>query len=184
MSGGVPDVEGAGEVDAGDFCVRTGPGSRRIETADEVVAHIGSLVEVRVGAIYRLACPCGYQSEDLFVGVGFAGPEFGQLLAACTGCGDLMTVETGFRVICDCGHESEDHLGWFRFAGPQGIEQPAICPKCGESCIVQRTPPEKRCRECGDHMRLMAEPSEEGEWRIPCPNCMELRPLKQTGCWD
>jgi DNA-directed RNA polymerase subunit RPC12/RpoP len=45
-----------------------------------------------MGDVLRTECRCGYQSDDLYLGPGMAGPETKRVLGQCSGCHRIVAV--------------------------------------------------------------------------------------------
>ena len=45
-----------------------------------------------MGVMYAADCPCGYESGDLFVGLGMTGYDAARELARCDHCHNMVTV--------------------------------------------------------------------------------------------
>ena len=94
-----------------------------------------------MGNLYRAACPCGYEVEDLVEGYGMAG--VGYAIASCARCRAIVVAKTGETV-------------------PYAQTFEPVCPGCGDDVALIKDPGGlKACPSCGE-ATLTLEPA--GLW--------------------
>jgi len=87
-----------------------------------------------MGTFVAIACPCGYESDGLMVGCGFAGPDKGYVLIQCQVCQRFGSsgVATNER---RCSHCRSRRVRVFDEEVP---EESLTCPACGQPAAFIR----------------------------------------------
>ena len=92
-----------------------------------------------MGDIIKGYCNCGYQSDDLFLGVGMNGGT-GKTVCYCTHCKKIQT-EPSYNIpkLCqDCGKQivpytsGEDDVKFSEFEEDDNEIKKYHCPKCNK----------------------------------------------------
>lgn len=95
-----------------------------------------------MGDILTAACPCGYESDSLFVGCGFV-VRSAQVPALCRTCHRYVTVDPSRpRVRCPTCRRKPDIAPAFMADSGPAEGQAFECPVCGATSAV--------FQECGE----------------------------------
>jgi len=89
-----------------------------------------------MGNILAAVCPCGYESEPLFVGCGMIEGPF-HVPALCRACHQYVTVDPSRpRVRCRTCRRKPQVVAAFIDAAGGDTDQPVECPACGALSAV------------------------------------------------
>jgi len=85
-----------------------------------------------MGTFIDMVCPCGYESDAIMVGSGFAGPDKGYELIQCRVCHRFGSSGVSMREK-RCSHCRSRRVRVFKEELPT---VPLTCPACGQQTVV------------------------------------------------
>ena len=91
-----------------------------------------------MGTILRAECPCGFTSDPLFEGCGFAGPESCRDVAHCPRCKTFVSIRAGAqRRRCPRCRRVVAVVSFDETVGSEAVLRtpPVDCPACGRQTM-------------------------------------------------